>query len=155
MHPFPAPELRTKNFTDTRIFLNKGGWETLPENPSPKNGFGRPPPPPSVIQFPPHCSRPGIFIRGNGHRPDQSHFLSPPKPARSFVRSPPPPKNRTIRLPPPPLTHPTAKGVRQKEFGKKGDEKKTEASEKVAEIVPKTRKSDRTPFADHLFRRPD
>ena len=66
-----------------------------------KNGFG--PPPPPMINFPPRvCSRPVIFLTGNWHRPDQSHFLRPPKlvlKARSFVRFPPPPKkNRAIRF---------------------------------------------------------
>ena len=36
--------------------------------------------PPLMIRFPPPpCSRPVIFLRGNGHRPDESHFLRPPK----------------------------------------------------------------------------
>ena len=48
-----------------------------------------------------------------------------------------------------------AKGVRQKEFGKKATKKVTEASEKVTESVPKTEKSDRTPFAALLLRHPD
>ena len=51
-------------------------------------------------------------------------------------------------------THPATKGVRQKEFGKRVM-KKTTASEKVTERVtergPKTKKSDRTPFADLLL----
>ena len=35
-----------------------------------------------MIRSPPLCSRgsrPVIFLRGNGHRPDESHFLRPPK----------------------------------------------------------------------------
>ena len=51
--------------------------------------------------------------------------------------------------------HPAAKGVRQKEFGKKVTKKVTEASEKVTERVPKTKKSDRTPFAALLLRHPE
>ena len=33
-----------------------------------------------MIRFPPPlCSRNVILLRGNGHRPDKSHFLRPPK----------------------------------------------------------------------------
>ena len=46
--------------------------------PLPKNGFG-PPPPHLRYVFPPVCSRNVVCLRGNGHRPDQSHFLTPPK----------------------------------------------------------------------------
>ena len=37
--------------------------------------------PPLMIRFPPPslCSLPIILLRGNGHRPDKSHFLRPPK----------------------------------------------------------------------------
>ena len=52
-------------------------------------------------------------------------------------------------------SHPAAKGVRQKEFGKKVTKKVTGASEKVTESVPKTKKSDRTPFAALLLRHPE
>ena len=45
---------------------------------------------------PPPCSRPVILIRGNGHRPDKSHFLGPPK-------FPPPPKKIAGYLFPPPF----------------------------------------------------
>ena len=46
-------------------------------NPLPKNGFG---PPHLWYDFPPPlCSRNVILLRGNGHRPDKSHFLRPPK----------------------------------------------------------------------------
>ena len=55
--------------------------------PLPKNGFG---PPPLMIRFPPPLFTPCHFLRGNGHRPDESHFLRPPNP-----------QNRTIRFPPP------------------------------------------------------
>ena len=53
------------------------------------------------------------------------------------------------------FSHPDAKGVRQKEVGKKVTKKVTEASRKVTESVPKTKKSDRTPFAALLLRHPD
>ena len=46
--------------------------------PFPKNGFG----PPHLwydLPPPPFCSRNVILLRGNGHRPDKSHFLRPPK----------------------------------------------------------------------------
>ena len=52
-------------------------------------------------------------------------------------------------------SHPAAKGVRQKESGKKVTKKVTKASEKVTESVPKTKKSDRTPFAALLMRHPE
>ena len=55
----------------------------------------------------------------------------------------------------PPSIHPAAKGVRQKEFGKKVTKRVTEASEKVTESIPKTKKSDRTPFAALLLRHPE
>ena len=40
-----------------------------------------------------------IFLRGNGHRPDESDFLRPPKLARSTP--PPPPKSHDTFCPPP------------------------------------------------------
>ena len=53
----------------------------------------------------------------------------------------------------------TAKGVRQKEFGKESDEKSDrsirKSDQKVTESVPKTKKSDRTPFAAFLLRHPE
>ena len=55
--------------------------------------------------------------------------------------------------------HPAAKGVRQKESGKKVDEKSDKSvrksDRKVTESVPKTKKSDRTPFAALLLRHPE
>ena len=54
-----------------------------------------------------------------------------------------------------PIADPATKGVRQKESGKKVTKKVTEASEKVTESVPKTKKSDRTPFAALLLRHPE
>ena len=50
------------------------GKDTI--NPSPKIVLD---PPPLMIRFPPLCSRPVILLIGNGHRPDESHFLRPPK----------------------------------------------------------------------------
>ena len=57
---------------------------------------------------PPLCSRPVIFFRGNGHRPDQSHFLRPPKLVLegALYSTFPPPPNRTIRFAPPHLRFP-------------------------------------------------
>ena len=55
-------------------------------------------------------------------------------------------------------THPAAKGVRQKEFGKNMTKKATETSEKVTKSdrkSPKTKKSDGPPFADLLLRHPE
>ena len=56
-----------------------------------------------MIRFPPLvCSHPVIFLRGNGHRPDQSHFLRPHWfwRARSIVRTPPPKKSHDTLSPP-------------------------------------------------------
>ena len=46
-------------------------------NPSPKTVLD--PPTHDTIPPPPLCSRNVILLRGNGHRPDKSHFLRPPK----------------------------------------------------------------------------
>ena len=57
---------------------------------------------------PPVCSRPVIFLRGNGHRPDESHFVRLPKLAwrgHSIVHFPPLPQNRTMRFAPPLFCH--------------------------------------------------
>ena len=96
--------------TPTLSEKNKGGGETQGRGkhtikPLPENGLG---PPPLMIRFPPPlCSRNVILLRGNGHRPDKSHFLRPPKLVLEGVLygtfPPPPPKNRTIRFAPPPL----------------------------------------------------
>ena len=62
-----------------------------------------------------------------------------------------PSKNGNFALP--------QKGVRQKEFGKKvtkkSDRSIRKSDQKVTERVPKTKKSDRTPFADLLLRHPE
>ena len=67
----------------------------------PKDGFG--PPPPNYGTFsPPRLFTPCHFLRGNGHRPDQSHFLSSPKLVLEGALNgtfSSPPQNRTIRLP--------------------------------------------------------
>ena len=59
---------------------------------------------PTYDTSPPVCPRPVvILLRGNGHRPDQSHILRHPK--NSFWRAPtfllPPPKIARYVLPPP------------------------------------------------------
>ena len=55
---------------------DSGAGKTYHETP-PEKRFG---PPPTYDTFPPPvCSRSVIFLQGNGHRPDQSLFLRPPK----------------------------------------------------------------------------
>ena len=57
-----------------------------------------------MIRFPPPlCLRNVILLRGNGHRPDESHFLRPPKLVLEGVLYGTfcPPQNRTIRFAPP------------------------------------------------------
>ena len=82
---------------------NLGGRGKHTIKPLPKDGFG----PPTYDTFsPPVCSRHVIFLRGNGHAPDQSHCLSPPKPgfgghALYYVCATPKSHN-TFRPPPPP-----------------------------------------------------
>ena len=64
-----------------------------------------------MIRFPPPlCLRNVILLRGNGHRPDKSHFLRPPKLGLEGVLygTFSPPQNRTtIRLAPPLCELPT------------------------------------------------
>ena len=82
----------------------------------PRRGELRTPPktvlPPPHLWYisPPICSRPVIFLRGNGHRPDQSHCLSPPKLALEGALSStlpyPFPKSHDTVLPPPHLSFP-------------------------------------------------
>ena len=90
---------------------NKGGGklrggENIPYISSPKTVLD----PPTYDTIPPPlCSRNVILLRGNGHRPDKSHFLRPPKLVLEGVlygTFPPPPQNRTIRFAPPPLRIP-------------------------------------------------
>ena len=61
---------------------SKGRWKTQGRGkhtikPSPKTVLD--PPHLRYISPLPVCSRPVVFFRGNRHRPDQSHFLRPPK----------------------------------------------------------------------------
>ena len=85
------------------------GAENIPSSPSPKTVLD----PPLMIRFPPPlCSRPVILLRGNGHRPDKSHFLRPPKlvlegALYSTFPLPPPPKVARYVLPPPLCEFPT------------------------------------------------
>ena len=65
--------------------------------------------PPLMIRFP-LSSRNVILLTGNGHKPDKSHFLRPPKLGLEGLYSTfSPPKNRTIRFAPPPLRIPNLK----------------------------------------------
>ena len=76
---------------------NSGEGKTYRKTPPQKRFWN---PPPSIIRFPGFVHAPVIFRRGNGHRPDESHFWRPPKLVFSIVRFPPLP-NRTIRFAPP------------------------------------------------------
>ena len=71
---------------------NSGEGKTYHKTP-PQKRFWTPPP---MIRSPPPpvCSRNVISLRGNGHRPDQSHFRSPPK---LFLEGTP----KVVRFPPP------------------------------------------------------
>ena len=54
---------------------NSGEGKTYHKSPPQKRFWT----PPLMIRFPPPlCSRNVILLRGNGHRPDKSHFLRPP-----------------------------------------------------------------------------
>ena len=83
-----------------RVVSHGRGKHTI--KPLPKNGFG-PLSPPTWDSFSPRVHTPCHFsLRASGHRPDQSHFLSPPKLAlEGALHStlPPPPQNRTTRFP--------------------------------------------------------
>ena len=84
---------------------NSREGKTNHKTPPPKRLWTLPP----MIRFSPPlgCPRPVISLRGNGHRPDESHFLRP----RGFrghtlwsvPPPPPPPQNRMVRFVPPPL----------------------------------------------------
>ena len=81
---------------------NSGEGKTYHKAPPQKRFWATP----LMIRFPPPlCSRNVILLRGNGHRPDESHFLRPPKLVLEgglySTFSPPPPQNRTIRFAPP------------------------------------------------------
>ena len=100
----------------------KGGGETQGRGkhtikPLPKNSFG---PPHLRYDFPPPlCSRNVILLRGNGHRPDKSPFLRPPKlglrgaPYSTFS----PPKIVRYVLPPPPCEFPNLQNQRAENGG--------------------------------------
>ena len=62
----------------------KGGWKTQGRGKTyhktpPQRQFWKPPPPTYDKFSPSVCSRPVMLLGGNGHRPDQSDFLGPPK----------------------------------------------------------------------------
>ena len=79
---------------------NSGEGKTYHKSP-PQKWFWTPP---LMIRFPPPlCSRNVILLRGNGHRPDKSHFLRPPKLVLEGVLygtfPPPPPKSHDTFCP--------------------------------------------------------
>ena len=77
------------------------GGETYHKTP-PRKRLWTPP----MIRSPPTCSRPVIFFGGNGHRPDQSQFLRPPRVVlegalySTSTRPPPQPKWHDTFCPP-------------------------------------------------------
>ena len=79
---------------------NSGEGKTYHKTPPQKRFWT----PPLMIRFPlPLCSRNVILLRGNGHRPDNSHFLRPPKLVLEGVlygTFPPPKKIARYVLPP-------------------------------------------------------
>ena len=90
---------------------NKGGWKTQGRG----KAYHKTPPrkrfwtPPAYDTFPPPlCSRNVIFFGGNGHRPDKSQFLRPPKLVLqgALYGTLSPPKIARYVLPPPPLRIP-------------------------------------------------
>ena len=83
---------------------NKGGRRNHTVKPLPKTAWTAPP----MIRFPPGWLMPVIVVRENGHRPDESHFLRPPKLVLegALYSTSPPPKNRTMRFADPPLRLP-------------------------------------------------
>ena len=74
-------------------------------NPLPPKTVLDPPTYDTISPPPPLCSRNVILLRGNGHRPDKSHFLRPPKLVLDGVLygTFSPPKIARCILPPPPL----------------------------------------------------
>ena len=79
---------------------NSGEGKTYHTTPPQKRFW----PPPLMIRFPPPlCLRNVILLRGNGHRPDKSHFLRLPKLVLEGVLygTFSLPQNRTIRFAPP------------------------------------------------------
>ena len=98
MIPWPEHASQRK----TKGGENSGGGKTYHKSPPQKRFWT----PHLWYDFPPPlCSRNVILLRGNGHRPDKSRFVRPPRLVLEgcfMVRFPP--KNRTIRFaPPPPL----------------------------------------------------
>ena len=103
MHPLQKSAIQPPRTREKQ----KGGWKTQGRGkhiikPLPKKRFWTPPP---VIRFPtPVCSRPVIFLRGNGTDQDESDFLKPPKlvlEGALLLYVPPPPKIARYVLPPP------------------------------------------------------
>ena len=80
---------------------NSGEGKTYHKAPPPKRFWT----PRTYDTFPPPLFTPCHFLRGNGHRPDKSHFLRPPKlvleGALYGTFPPPPPKKKTQSVSPP------------------------------------------------------
>ena len=79
---------------------NSGEGKTYHKTPPQKRFWT----PPLMIRFPPPlCLRNVVLLRGNGHRPDKSHFLRPPKLVLEGglygTFSPPPKSHDTFPLP--------------------------------------------------------
>ena len=96
---------------------NKGGGtregKTYHEAPPQKRCWT---PPLMIRPPPPFCSCPVISLRGNGHRPDESHFLRPPKlvlEGTLYGTFPPPPSKISRYVLPPPLRIPKKNVSRQ------------------------------------------
>ena len=95
----PSPHLDFPEGGKLRRGENSGEGKTYNKNPSPKTVWD----PRTYEMFPPPISsHPVILLRGNGHRPDESHFLRPPKlvweGALYIIFDPP---TRAIRFAPP------------------------------------------------------
>ena len=85
-------------FRKSLVCFSLTGEAKHTKEPLPKNCFGHPH---LWYDSPPLCSRSVIFLRGNGNRPDQVHFLANSIPssktsfgARAIVRFPPPPPQK-------------------------------------------------------------
>ena len=83
----------------TKGVENSGEGKTYHKNPSPKTVLDTPH---LQYDFPP-CSRPVVLLRGDGHRPDEFHFLRPPQVVLegALYGTFSAPHNRTIRFGPP------------------------------------------------------
>ena len=89
----------------TKGGANSGEGKTYHKSP-PQKRFWTPPTYDTIS--PPPCSGNVILLRGNGHRPDKSHFLRPPKLVLEGVLYGtffPPPKIARYVLPPPPFAN--------------------------------------------------